>query len=770
MPNQIILINTPNNINKTITGTTASDDYIKLDRSTVTSSFSKQVLNGIGFDANNNPVYLVTDALYNTNTDLTLPPLNSPNAIEFVSIVGSPNQVFDGLYKISAPGDYTLSNDPYLMIGTNSQNSVLKGQDSSSGVAILVGGAGNDQVTGAGGSSVLFGLGGVNHIISRGTDFDNIRGITYFNGNDTIQVESNVGEHRLQIYMDDTKPQLVYLEKFNADLVGKVTDSSGKSYSFKIVDQYAGKSLQSLYIYSAISDTSTITENTTGIYLGGDLTDFKNSATARALSVGDASTDTFDYRESDRVGANAFGNAGNDILYSKANFHFNFYAGSGVDTAVFINNYADYTLRMQTSTWAKVTTPGNTTQDWLYNSEILQFKDQSIYLMADGTTRSSLSAKSGEEVYFGGQQTLLNGTGTSKNIFNYQFKLSEVDVIAASADHKTIVIQTSEGIDLLTQATDFVFTDGAKTLATFFTSQTDFVTLNAAGTYTLAEGTANNDKLIGTFNGDYFKGGSGDDQITGFSGNDFADGGTGTDTLVLSSNASRYTLELSANGSLSLENKLTGDMTLAINMEKLKFQDKTISVEQQSHGSYADLPESLWHFFIVAFNAAPGVTYMDQLAEAYRYGLSVKQIVDIFTSKSQFTDVYPTSYSHQELAMNLVSNIVKESASASIKQSAVDDIKAALDLGWSVGDVVYTVFGNLAKKPLDDAMWGNTAKQFINEIAVSKYYTEVLNQSTTDLETLRDVIQPVTQSTDVSSDVAIAQLIGVALISGGTIP
>jgi hypothetical protein len=46
----------------------------------------------------------------------------------------------------------------------------------------------------------------------------------------------------------------------------------------------------------------------------------------------------------------------------------------------------------------------------------------------------------------------------------------------------------------------------------------------------------------------------------------------------------------------------------------------------------------------------------------------------------------------------------------------------------------------------------------------------VLNQSTTELETLRDVIQPVTQSTDVSSDVVIAQLVGVALMNGGTIP
>lgn len=46
--------------------------------------------------------------------------------------------------------------------------------------------------------------------------------------------------------------------------------------------------------------------------------------------------------------------------------------------------------------------------------------------------------------------------------------------------------------------------------------------------------------------------------------------------------------------------------------------------------------------------------------------------------------------------------------------------------------------------------------------------TETLNQSTTDLETLRDVIQPVTQTSNVSSDTLVAQLIGVALITGGS--
>ena len=196
-------------------------------------------------------------------------------------------------------------------------------------------------------------------------------------------------------------------------------------------------------------------------------------------------------------------------------------------------------------------------------------------------------------------------------------------------------------------------------------------------------------------------------------------------------------------------------------------------IESQSHTSYTDLPTELYQFFITAFNAAPGVTYMDQLGDAYRWFKStevnpVKKIVDIFTTKSQFTDVYSPSLSHADMATQLVNNIVKNSATSVAKSEAIADIKGALDLGWSVGDVIYTVFGNLAHKSQTDTNWGNTAKQFDNEITVAKYYTETLNQSTTDLETLRDVIQPVTQSTDVSSDTLAAQLIGVALMTGGT--
>ncbi len=170
--------------------------------------------------------------------------------------------------------------------------------------------------------------------------------------------------------------------------------------------------------------------------------------------------------------------------------------------------------------------------------------------------------------------------------------------------------------------------------------------------------------------------------------------------------------------------------------------------------------DGLYHFFVVAFAAAPGAIYMGQLAEAWNFGLSLEQIVEIFTTKPQFTGVYPTTLSNRELATQLVNNIVKNSASATVKQTAIDDITAALSIGWSRGKMLFTVFGNLANKPLTDPTWGSTAQQFQNQLAVARHFTEQMGVETENLATLRSVIASVTPDTDVSTTDKIVQIIG----------
>jgi hypothetical protein len=114
-----------------------------------------------------------------------------------------------------------------------------------------------------------------------------------------------------------------------------------------------------------------------------------------------------------------------------------------------------------------------------------------------------------------------------------------------------------------------------------------------------------------------------------------------------------------------------------------------------------------------------------------------------------------------------VEGIVKTSASEATKLAASADIQAALGLGsdWTIGKVIYTVFGNLAAKPLSDPIWGGTAKQFANQVAVAKYYTDHLSLSQDDVGVLRAIMAPVNHLSDVSSPEAMASLIGIGLLA-----
>lgn len=167
-----------------------------------------------------------------------------------------------------------------------------------------------------------------------------------------------------------------------------------------------------------------------------------------------------------------------------------------------------------------------------------------------------------------------------------------------------------------------------------------------------------------------------------------------------------------------------------------------------------------YRFFSIAFNAAPGVEYMNQIADAYASGASTKDVVNAFVSKSQFTNVYPTFLTNVAFANNLVENIVGTSAADAAKTQAKADIVTALNGGLSRGDVIYTIFNNLANKPATDADWGATATLMANKVAVAQYYTEVLLGNTTNLATLQSVLAGVTSTTNVSTPAAIQALLG----------
>lgn len=176
----------------------------------------------------------------------------------------------------------------------------------------------------------------------------------------------------------------------------------------------------------------------------------------------------------------------------------------------------------------------------------------------------------------------------------------------------------------------------------------------------------------------------------------------------------------------------------------------------------------MYRFFAIAFDAAPGVTYMDQLDSALASGMTTKQVVNEFTTKAVFTALYPNFLDNATFATKIVDNVVGASASAAAKAEAVSDITGALDAGWTRGDVIYQAFGNLANKAQDDATWGGTSTQMANQVIVAAYYTETLLKDSTDTATLQAVIANVTNTTDVSTPAAIEAAMPGSVTAGST--
>lgn len=289
------------------------------------------------------------------------------------------------------------------------------------------------------------------------------------------------------------------------------------------------------------------------------------------------------------------------------------------------------------------------------------------------------------------------------------------------------------------------------------------------GVKTTIQGTDAADHLVGT---------AINERLVGGLGNDLIDGGAGADSAVYSMAAENYGLSWSkASGwKVSFTGPViaiyppppTEGVDTLLNIERLVFSDRELDITVRAPASGGVVSDSLYHFFIVAFGAAPGVTYLDQLAEARAAGMSLEAIVDVFITKPQFTDVYGLGLSTAAFAQKLVANVVKGSATEAVKAQAVKDIEEAMSLAnWSRGKVIYTVFGNLAQKPVTDGEWGKTAQLFQNQVLMAKAYTEVMQQSTTDLATLRSVLDEAGFAQPIVSTEAAIELVLVGLVGGG---
>lgn len=166
-----------------------------------------------------------------------------------------------------------------------------------------------------------------------------------------------------------------------------------------------------------------------------------------------------------------------------------------------------------------------------------------------------------------------------------------------------------------------------------------------------------------------------------------------------------------------------------------------------------------YKFFVVAFGAVPGVEYMNQLDQAYSAGMTTQQIVNVYTTKPEFLAQYPNFLTNEQFAAKVATNVIGDSATAEVRAEVADQIVAAINAGYSRGDVIFQIFNNLSDKADTDPLAG-TAKMMANKVAVAQYLTEVKLVADTDMGKLQSPLVNVGANTDVSSPEAIEKLTG----------
>lgn len=160
--------------------------------------------------------------------------------------------------------------------------------------------------------------------------------------------------------------------------------------------------------------------------------------------------------------------------------------------------------------------------------------------------------------------------------------------------------------------------------------------------------------------------------------------------------------------------------------------------------------------FIAMLNAAPSVTYLDQLVG---YAGRVDVLARDLAETSAFNALYPASLTDQEFANRFVANFIGSTASADAQAYVADEVVKSLAAGVSRADTLFNVVVALQAVADGDATFGNTKKAFENKVAVANYYAIEMGGTSTDLVVLTNLIAGVTPTTDVSTPEAIEAVI-----------
>ena len=478
----------------------------------------------------------------------------------------------------------TLVNIEYAVGSTF--NDYIRGSDDTSIRERFAGGAGNDTIDG--GAGIDFAsyhntppvLGGVNAFIENGsgtvtdptggTDtLTNIEGLTGTSSNDTLA--GGLGDQWFQ-------------GRAGSDTINGGAGNDWVSYSLDpagvTVNLGTGTATDGWGGVWAMGGTDTLIsiENAEGSDYADTLI---GSAAANNLTGGEGDDSLVGGDGDDTL----IGGAGNDTLDG----------GAGIDTAVFSGDLVAYSITKTSTGYTVKDNVGTDGTDTLSNIEQLQFSDINIALDFD----NAILGTGNDDVLIGGQDKdfVFGGAGNDNLIGNDGDDTLDggagADRMEGGKGNDTYyvdnandaVVETSNALTLsLASAGDELAAPGFESAALEGITDTiiaaidysleslglEFVenlTLNQAGTATVATG----NELDNVISGNALN-----NTLTGLAGNDTIDGGAGIDIAVYSNARAGYTVTNTASGRTVSGSEGTDTLT---NIERLKFSDKSLAVD-----------------------------------------------------------------------------------------------------------------------------------------------------------------------------------------------
>lgn len=425
---------------KSYTGTSAADDYIEFAAS-ATPLFSEFYLNSLG-----NLTYVIDVPSIGKSANYIFARASAATAIEGLQRTGAATESYNGLSLFAGPGDYSAKTNGYSFYGTTGNDLVIAPLNSLN-ASNLQGWTGDDTLIG-GNTDNTFSPGPGKNEMQGKNGADTYRTRTEYLSNDTI-IDDGTDTERdaLQVYLSTKTSWNWSFERVGNDLVGKIDDAVS-SYSFTSKDQY-------LNTTSGLEGITLFAADHVGTFRS---TAFKTENSSNWGNFAEAGTSASDTFKPDTVGMGtekntyrAWGNDGNDLLnrWSNKN-HYNFFdGGNGIDTVVYTQARADYTLTkyaasvgLEGVTVRNNTAPSTVSSDNMTRVERFVFSDKKVAF----DTNALQAAKALGAVFGKGAVSIKEYVGIGLSLMDSGLSYTDLCGLALSVTGKT---EPGDVVDLI---------------------------------------------------------------------------------------------------------------------------------------------------------------------------------------------------------------------------------------------------------------------------------------------------------------------------------